>query len=193
MHPYTCNTLPLDKYKTYSHPALPYKTWGLIWDSLTNRPSKLKEFLDNYIHSTNDKEISDLQKRHTTHTFSPYKNFFLNQIVNIFTFTSSIISIITIMLVIYLFCKHTYIRRIVASLTLYKAKEVEAKLTTETNNPECSTLAYIGMALTIWSMPPVIFLHYGKSKFCRGYRFSKCCKNSIIYLRCTKLYTNKTM
>ena len=63
-------------------------------DSLTNRPSKLKEFLNNYIQSTNDKEIFDLQKRHTTYTLSPYKNFFLNQIVNIFTFTSSIISII---------------------------------------------------------------------------------------------------
>ena len=116
------------------------------------------------------------KKRHTTHTFSPYKNFFLNQIVNIFTFTSSIISIITITLVIYLFCKHKHIRTIVASLILYKAKEVEAKLTTETNNPECCTLAYIGMALTILSMATVIFLHYRKSKFCRGYRFSNIVK-----------------
>ena len=41
-------------------------------------------------------------------------------------FTSSIISIITITLVIYLFCKHKHIRTIVASLLLYKAKEVEA-------------------------------------------------------------------
>ena len=145
-------------------------------NSLTNRPSKLKEFLDNYIHSTDDKEISDLQKRHTTHTFSPYKNFFLNQIVNIFTFTSSTISIITITLVIYLFCKHKYIRTIVASLILYKAKEVEAKLTTETNNPECGTLAYIGMALPVLSMGTVIFLHYRESKFCRGYRFSNIVK-----------------
>ena len=47
-------------------------------NSLTNRPSKLKEFLDNFIQSTGDKEIFDLQKRHTTHTLSPYKNFFLN-------------------------------------------------------------------------------------------------------------------
>ena len=85
------------------------------------------------------------KKRHTTYTFSPYKNFFLNQIVNIFTFTSSIISIITITLVIYLFCKHKHIRIIVGSLILHKAKEVEAKLTTERNNSECSTLAYIGM------------------------------------------------
>ena len=127
-------------------------------NSLTNRPSKLKEFLNNYIQSTNDKEIFDLQKRHTTYTFSPYKNFFPNQIVNIFTFTSSIISIITITLVIYLFCKHKHIRTIVTSLILHKAKEVEDKLTTETNNPECSTLAYIGMTLTILSMAVIIFL-----------------------------------
>ena len=41
-------------------------------------------------------------------------------------FTSSIISIITIMLVDYLFCKHKHIRTIVASLILHKIKEVEA-------------------------------------------------------------------
>ena len=104
------------------------------------------------------------------------KNFFFNQIVNIFTFTSSIISIITITLVIYLFCKHKHIRTIIASLILHKAKEVEAKLPTETNNPECSTLEYIGMALTILSMATVISLHYRKSKFCRGYRFSNVVK-----------------
>ena len=61
-------------------------------------------------------------------------------------------------------------------MILYKTKEVEAKLTTETNNPECSTLAYIGMALTILSMAIDISLHYSKSKFCRGYRFSNIVK-----------------
>ena len=80
------------------------------------------------------------------------------------------------MLVIYLFCKHKHIRTIVESLILHKAKEVEAKLTTETNNSECSTLAYIGMALTILSMAIVILLHYRKSKFCRGYRCSNIVK-----------------
>ena len=104
------------------------------------------------------------------------QNFFLNQIVNIFTFTSSIISIITITLVIYLFRKHKHTRTIVASLILCKVKEVEAKLITETNYPECGTLAYIGMALTILSMAIVIFPHYRKSKFCRGYRFSNIVK-----------------
>ena len=93
------------------------------YDNLsTNRPSKLKEFLKDYLQYANDKEIFDLQKGHTTYTFSPYKNFFLNQIANIFTFSSSIISIFTITLVIYLFCKHKHVRTIVASLILHKAK-----------------------------------------------------------------------
>ena len=117
-----------------------------------------------------------MQKGHTTYTFSPYKNFFLNQIVNIFTFTSSIISIITITLVIYLFCKHTHIRTIVASLILHKAKEVEDRTSTEIDNSECSTLEYIGIALTLLSIVIVILLHYRKSKFCRGYRFSNIVK-----------------
>ena len=161
----TCHEQPLP-----IHLNIPYYD-----NSITNRPSKLKEFLDNYIHSRDDKAIFDLQKG-IQHTFSPYKNFFLNEIVNIFTFTSSIISIITITLVIYLFCKHKHIRTIVTSLILYKAKEVKANLTTETNNPECGTLAYIGMALRILSMVTVIFLQYRKSKFCRGYRFSNIVK-----------------
>ena len=145
-------------------------------NSLTNRPSKLKEFLNNYVQNINNKEIFDLQKRHTIHTLLPYKNFFLNQIVNVFTFTSSIISIITKMLVIYLFCKHKHIRTIIASLILHKAKEIEVKLTTETNNPECGTLAYIGITLTILSMAVVIFLHIRKSKICREYKFSNIVK-----------------
>ena len=117
-----------------------------------------------------------MQKGHTTFTFSPYKNFFLNQIVNTFTFTSSIISIITTTLVIYLFCKHKHIRTIVVSLILHKAKEVEAKSSSEKDNSECGNLAYIGIALTLLSMVIVILLHYRKSKFCRGYRFSNIVK-----------------
>ena len=124
------------------------------------------------------KEIFNLQQWHATHTSLPYNNFFLNKIVNIFMFTSSIISVITITLVIYLFCKHKHIRTIVESLILYKTKEVTAnsKLNTKTYNSESSTLAYIWMALTILSMVTVIFLHFRKSKLCRGYRFSNVVK-----------------
>ena len=38
----TCNTLPLDNSKTYSHPALPYITWGLILDSKIRREESLE-------------------------------------------------------------------------------------------------------------------------------------------------------
>ena len=177
MLPNLTEPLTLIRDRTHYEQPIPIHLNIPCYDnSLTNRPRKLKEFLDNYIHSTKDREIFDLQESHTPHTFSPYKNLFLNQIVNIFTLTSSMISIITITLVIYLFCKHKHIRTIVASLLLCKAKEVEAKLTAETNNPECGTLAYTGIALTILSMATVIFLHYRKSKFCRGYRFSNIVK-----------------
>ena len=53
---------------------------------------------------------------------------------------------------------------------------METKSSTETDNSECGTLAYIGIALTILSMVMVILLHYRKSKFCRGYRFSNIVK-----------------
>ena len=66
---------------------------------------------------------------------------------------------ITITLVIYLYCKHKHIRTIIASLILHKAKEVEAKTSTERDNSECGTLAYIGIALTLLSMVIVILLH----------------------------------
>ena len=40
----------------------------------------------------------------------------------------------------------------------------------------CITLAYVGMILTVLSMITVIFLHYRKSKLCRGYSFSNIVK-----------------
>ena len=175
--PNMTNQLPVNKGKTDFEQPLPiYLNISHFDNSLSDRPGKLKEFVQNYMQSTNDKEIFDLQKRHTRYTFSPYKNFFLNKIVSIFTFTSSIISIITITLVIYLFCKHKHIRTIVASLLLYKAKEVEASKPLKLEDSECGTLAYIGIALTLLSMAIVILLHYRKSKFCRGHRFSNIVK-----------------
>ena len=146
-------------------------------DSLRHRPTKLKEFITNYIN--NDKEIFDLQQRHAIELLmSSNKNFFSSHIVNIFMFTPSVISIITITLVIYLYCKHKHIKTIVASLILHKIKEVVAKSNPnpEINNYECGTLAYVGIILTILSMIIVIFQHYRKSRLCRGYRFSNVMK-----------------
>ena len=115
-------TLNRDKIG-YEQPLPIYLNISCYDNSLSDRPGKLKEFVCSFTQDFNNKEIFDLQKGHTTYTFLPYKNFFLNQIVNIFTFTSSIISIITITLVIYLFCKHKHIRTIVASLILHKTKK----------------------------------------------------------------------
>ena len=86
--------------------------------------------------------------------------------MNIFIFTSSILSIITITLIIYLFCKHKHIRTLVASLILHKIKEVEANSNSnpETSNYECRTLVYIGIILTVLSPIIVMFLHYRKSE-----------------------------
>ena len=75
------------------------------------------------------------------------------------------VSMITIILVIYLYCKHKHIRTIIASLILHKAKEVEANTLTKQENTECQTLAYIGITLTLLSMMIVFLLHYRRSKF----------------------------
>ena len=95
---------------------------------------------------TRNKEIFDLKQRHVPTVKSlnnPNKNFFSdNYIVDIFMFTSSIISLILTTLVVYLFCKHKYIRTLVASLILHKIKEVEANSSSEETNSKCKTLAY---------------------------------------------------
>ena len=49
-------------------------------------------------------------------------------------------------------------------------KEVGAVM--QQTNSECRTLAYIGIILTILSSVLVTILHYRKSKFCKGHRFS---------------------
>ena len=116
------DSMPIIKDRTRDEQTLPLNLSVPHFDnSLRYRLTKLKDYMNNYI---NDKEIFDLQQRHTSEsdTFTSNKNFFSNHIVNIFMFTSSIISIITITLVVYLFCKHKCIRTIVASLLLHKNK-----------------------------------------------------------------------
>ena len=164
MLPNVTDSLPLIKDRTrYEQPLPIYLNFPHYDNSLNYRPTRLRDFMTIYVNN-NNKEIFDLQQRNAVEspTFSASKNFFFNQIVNIFMFTSSIISIITIMLVIYLFCKHKHIRTIIASLILHITKEVEANSNSnsETENYECRTLAYIGMVLTVLSMITVILLHY---------------------------------
>ena len=126
------------------------------------------------------KEIFDFEQRHVSAVESlnnSNKNFFSNNyIVDIFIFTSSIISLISTTLVIYLFCKHKHIRTLVASLVLHEIKEVEANPNSEQTDCGCGILTYVGIILTVLSMIIVIFLHYRKPRLCKGYRFSNAIK-----------------
>ena len=196
MLPNLTDSLPMIKDRIRYEQPLPLNLSIPCFDnSLRHRQTKLKDFMNSYIN--NDKEIFDLQQKHVIEslTFTSNKNFFSNHIVNIFMFTSSIISIITIMLVIYLFCKHKHIRTIVASLILHKIKDVEANLNPnpETDNYDCRTLAYVGIILTGLSMIIVIFLHYKKSRLCRGYRLSNVMKIMLFISDVQKLCTNKVV
>ena len=92
------------------------------------------------------------------------------------------VSMITIILVIYLYCKHKHIRTIIASLILHKAKKIEANTPIKQENTECQTLAYIGITLKLLSMMIVVLLHNRRLKFCRGYRFSNIVKIVLFIL-----------
>ena len=94
--------------------------------------------------------------------------------VDIFVFASSVISLISTTLIMYLFCKHKQVRTLMTSLILHKIKNVEAS-SNETNS-ECNTLAYIGITLTVLSLIIVTFLHYRKSRLCKGHKFSNAVK-----------------
>ena len=176
-----CKELFVVKHKTsYSCESAIY--FNLDTDASTN----LKDLIKGY---AKNKEIFDLKQRHISTILNTSKNFFSNNyIVDTFVFASSIISIISTILIIYLLCKHKQIRTLITSLVLHQIKEVSAS-STETNS-DCKTLAYIGIILTILSLIIVKCLHYKKSKFCKGHKFSNAVKNFDVYFRCAKLCTN---
>ena len=143
--------------------------------SLLHVSTNLKDFINSY---TIRKEIFDLQESHETTVLNSSKNVFSNNhIVDIFLFISSIISLTSTTLTIYLLCKHKKIRALIASLVLLQVKEV-GTISKETNS-ECTTLAYIGIILTILSLIKVMLLHYRKSRFCKDHRFSNVVKIMI--------------
>ena len=164
MLPDLTDSLPLIKDRTEYEQPLPLNLSIPDFDnSLKHAPTSLKNFMHIY---ANNKEIFYLKQRHVSTVESlnnSNKNFFSNNyMVDIFMFASSIISIISTTLVIYLFCKHKHIRTLVASLILHKIKEVEANSSSEGTNSECKTLAYIGIILKVLSLIIVTFLHYRK-------------------------------
>ena len=75
MLPNLTKSLTLIRDQTHYEQTLPIHLNIPHYDnSLTNRPSKLKEFLDNYIHNTDDKEIFWFAKKaNNTHIFTLQK------------------------------------------------------------------------------------------------------------------------
>ena len=87
-------------------------------------------------------------------------------------FTSSIISLISTTLVIYLFCKHKHIRTLVSSLILHKIKEVEANPNSEETDSGCGTLTFVGIILTVLSIGNCYFpALVGNQGSAKDYRF----------------------
>ena len=179
-------SLPLITNRTMYEQILPVNLSIPDFDkSLLHLSINFKDFIYRYIER---KEIFDLQERHES-TSNTNKSFFSNNhIMDIFMFISCIISLISTTMIIYLMCKHKKNRMLVASLVLHQVKEVGA--TSRETNSECTTLAYIGIILTILSLIIVTFLHYRKSRFCEGHRFLNVVKSYDIYFRCAKLCTN---
>ena len=180
---------PLVKNRTTYKQALPINLNITGFDKmLLSTPTNLKGFINSY---TKNKEIFDLQERHETMILNANKNFFSNNhIVDIFAFITTIISLISTTLTIYLLCKHKKIRLLIASLVLHQVKEV-GTISGEANF-ECMTLAYLGIILTILSMIIVTFLHYRKSRFCKGHRFLDVVK-IMIYISDVQNCTYQTM
>ena len=140
--------------------------------TLLTAPTNFKDFMYSY---AKHKEVFGLQERHENMILNNSKNFFSdNYIMNIFMFISAIILLLSTTLTIYLMYKHEKSRALIASLILYQVKEVGTA--SQETNSECTTLAYIGIILTILSLIIVTFLHYRKLNFCKGHRFSNAAK-----------------
>ena len=151
---------PIIRNKTSFEQILPISLNISKFDpTLLTASSDLKEFINSYI---NHKEIFDLQERHDNTEINTNKNFFSeNYIVDIFLFTTVIISLLATTLTIYLLCKHKKLQMLIASLVLHQVKEVGA-VTQKEINSECKTLAYISLVLTISELVTVAILHFRK-------------------------------
>ena len=178
-------SVPLIRNRTTYDKILPLNlSISNFGKTLLHVSTNLKDFIKGY---TKDKVIFDLQERHASAILNTSKNFFSNNhIVDIFMFASSIISLISTTLIIYLLCKYKQIRTLIVSLVLHQVKEVGA-ISRETNS-KCKTLAYVGIILTILSLIIVTFLHYRKSRFCKGHRFSNVVKLWCLFQMCKTMY-----
>ena len=116
---------PIVKSKTTFKQTLPISlNVSKFGFTLLTASSDLKDFIHQYTH---DKEIFDLQERHDNMALITNKNFFSdNYVIYVFLFIVAIISLLATTLTIYLLCKHSKLRTLMASLVWHQVKEVGA-------------------------------------------------------------------
>ena len=124
MIPNLTDSFLLSKDRTIYEQPLPININIPDFDrSLLHVPTNLKNCVHNY---AKNKEIFDLEESHVSTTKSLNhcsKNFFSNNcIVDIFMLASSVISLISTTLILYLFCKHRQIRTLMTFLSYTKLK-----------------------------------------------------------------------
>ena len=165
---------PIIKDMTTFEQTLPISLNISKFDStLLTASNDLKEFINSYI---NHKEIFDLQERHGNLELNTNKNVYSeNYIMDIFMFISVIISLLATILTVYLLCKHKKLWMLIASLGVGTVNRKKSIL-------NCRTLAYIGIVLTVLGLVMDTFLHYRRSKFCRGHTFSNAVKIMVFIL-----------
>ena len=149
-------------------------------DTLSSAPQTLKQYTSQY---KQKKGIFDLKERHDIDDIyiESNKNFFsYNFIVDIFIFTVAISLAITILIILYLLCRHNKLRALVASLALQQVKEVSTTAMKEDTNNACDCISqfYIILALRISIIGLVIFaiLQVRRIKLCGGQLFSNAVK-----------------
>ena len=116
---------PVIKNKTTFEQTLPLSLNISRFDKMLLTASiDLKEFINSY---TNHKEIFDLQERHDSTKLNTNKNFFSDHyIMDIFMFTSVVISLLATTLTVYLLHNHKKLWVLIASLVLHQVKDIGA-------------------------------------------------------------------
>ena len=116
-----------------------------ISPNLLNAPKTLKDLVNPY---KNKKELIELQgQKEITNKNSKFGSFFKRFLVDILLFSAALVTMIIMLVVIYMVCRQSKLKTLVANIALQHVKEIEAADTTD-RYCMCKTNWYItGMLL----------------------------------------------